>query len=509
MNRRKGKNLSVCGFLAACSFLWLAPTMSAEENHTRALVIREIKHDVSPPLRDLDSASPVETAHQHGLSLGMITPLISTTAVIDFDGVPAAIGNLYGPPDNNGAVGPTQYVQWVNAMIGIFDKTTGVLQKKLLGNAPWKGFGSQCFPNDTQGLIVQYDKLAGRWVLTHAGINGTAYAQCVAVSTSSDALGTYNLYAFQISTSVGGPSLLPLKIKLGVWPDAYYVGTDTHPAGALACALDRKSMLAGLAATAQCFVASTKVKGLLPSDLDGARLPPSGSPNYFFGLGPLALNMWSFHVDFTTPSNSTLSAPTRIMVASYQQACPGSGGFCIPQLDTPQTVNSNSDRLMYRAAYRNFGDHESIVLNHTVNPPTQAYGGIRWYEIRSPGTTPKIRQLGTYSPDSISRWMGSIAMDKVGNIALGYSASDVTIHPAIRYTGRTPKDALGTLEPEASIIEGGGSQQAVNHAWGTFTSLTIDPTDDCTFWYTNQYYKTDDETYWDTHIGAFKFLSCM
>jgi hypothetical protein len=195
-----------------------------------------------------------------------------------------------------------------------------------------------------------------------------------------------------------------------------------------------------------------------------------------------------------------------LAVASFSAAC--GGGSCIPQPNTRELLDSLADRLMYRLAYRHFADgHEALVVNHSVATGT-AKSGIRWYEIRSPNGTPTVYQQGTFSPDSTSRWMGSIAMDKTGNIAVGYSASSSSVHPSIRFTGRVPTDALGTLESEDTILGGCGSQLKNLNRWGDYSAITIDSTDDCTFFYTNEYLKTSGTFNWSTQIASFKFPSC-
>jgi hypothetical protein len=226
--------------------------------------------------------------------------------------------------------------------------------------------------------------------------------------------------------------------------------------GAKACAYDRAKMLIGAAATQVCFQLSSSFGGLLPSDLDGSIAPAAGVPNFFLNYGTNSLKLWKFHVDFTTPANSTFTGPTSIPVATFSPAC--GGGTCIPQPGTKQKLDSLADRLMYRLAYRKFADgHEALVVNHSVTAGASV--GIRWYEIRNPNGTPTVFQQSTFAPDATYRWMGSIAMDKQGNIAVGYSASSTTVNPSIRYTGRLVTDALNTMQAENSIIAGGGAQQ--------------------------------------------------
>ena len=218
------------------------------------------------------------------------------------------------------------------------------------------------------------------------------------MSTTSDATGTYNRYAFSFGTQ------FPDYPKLGVWPDAYYMTFNIFnsgtAAGAKLCALDRTAMLAGAAATIQCFQLGTGFGGVLPSDLDGATPPPPGAPNYLLNVGSNSLNEWQFHVDLTTPANTTLTGPLNIPVAAFKPACGRSA--CIPQPNTRTRLDSLGDRLMYRLAYRNFSDHESLVVNHSVkvsgNKSNQVTG-IRWYELRNPNGTPTGRQCPTMPKD--------------------------------------------------------------------------------------------------------------
>jgi hypothetical protein len=477
--------------------------------------------DVSPPLRELEqrierkgfrikpvrplpqtpNVSPEDPVQQTTVGL-----LVGTTAGLNFAGV----GNGdYGfvpnaaPPDTNGAVGATQYVQWVNESFAVFDKSTGALvHGPVAGNTLWSGFGGGCETNNDGDPIVQYDKAANRWVLTQFSVTTTPFLQCVAVSTTSDATGTYARYAFSQPNFNDYP-------KLGVWSDGYYISFNMFSGnrfvGGRACAFDRSAMLAGAAATQICFQLSNSFGGLLPSDLDGATAPPTGSPNFYLAFGSNSLDLWKFHADFVTPANSTFTGPTSIPVAAFAAGCSG-GGTCIPQAGTSQLLDSLADRLMYRLAYRNFGDHESLVVNHSVTAGSSV--GVRWYEVRSPNATPTVFQQGTYAPDSNFRWMGSIAMDKAGNIAVGYSVSSGSIKPAIRYTGRAPGDPLGTLQAENTIINGGGAQSGGLNRWGDYSAMTIDPVDDCTFFYTNEYLKADGSFNWSTQIASFKFPSC-
>lgn len=447
---------------------------------------------------------------------------LSTTDGLSFLGIGYGFPNFtvqYAPPDTNGAVGATQYVQWVNTYFAVFNKTTKALAPGFPkpGNAIWQGFdpnglGNRCATSNDGDPIVQYDKAANRWIMTQFSVSAAPYLQCVAVSQTNDATGVYNRYVFSYGTQFNDYP------KLGVWPDGYYItynmfNNGSTFAGAKACVFERDRMLTAgdTSARQACFQLSTSYGSLLPADLDGATPPPSGSPNYLVNFGSNSLRLWKFHVDWTTPTSSTLTGPATISVAPFVAACNG-GGACIPQPNTGQKLDSLGDRLMYRLAYRNFGDHESLVVNHSVgigpSKPKQITS-VRWYELRNPSGIPTVYQQGTLNTsDGIHRWMGSIAMDKQGNIALGYSASSSSVRPSIRYTGRLANDALHTMQTEKIIQAGGGSQSNLTR-WGDYSAMTVDPVDDCTFWYTNEYLQYSGRFNWSTWITSFKFPGCL
>jgi hypothetical protein len=508
-----------------------AGVLAAPPSSTGAVeVSAAVRHDVSPPLRNLRPSAPsaANLREQPLRSIGgrgtngpdgalqtTAGPTAAPTASPGFAGIGQGdygFTDAYAPPDTNGAVGATQFVQWVNVKFAVFSKSTGgLVYGPAAGNTLWSGFGGGCETNNNGDPIVQYDKVANRWIMTQFSVSTTPYLQCVAVSTTSDATGSYNRYAFSF-----GSTQFPDYPKLGVWPDGYYMSFNIFNngstwAGAKACALNRNAMLAGTTATMQCFQLSTSYGGLLPSDLDGTIAPPAGSPDFFLNYGNNSLNLWKFRVDWSNSANTTFVGPTSIPVASFSAAC--GGGTCIPQPSTTQKLDSLADRLMYRLAYRHFVDgHEALVVNHSVTAGTST--GIRWYELRNPSAstmslgTPVVYQLGTYAPDSSYRWMGSIAMDHVGDIAVGYSVSSSSVNPSIRYTGRVPTDTLGTLESEASIKAGSGSQLQTLSRWGDYSAMTVDPVDDCTFWYTNEYLKASGTFNWSTWITSFTFPGC-
>ncbi len=505
----------VCTAMLFCGFVLAQEPMQ---------VIKELKHDTSPPLRSLPAAVtnpallPLQLARpvfKPGIQRAapaqpdtalqtMHLPYVSANLGLNFDGLGQG---QYGfavtsaPPDTEGAVGATQYVQWVNTSFAVFDKTTGaLLMGPTAGNALWSGFGGGCQTNNDGDPIVTYDQLANRWVFTQFSVSTTPFLQCIAVSTTNDATGSYNRYAFTLPNFNDYP-------KMGVWRDGYYFAfnmfnsSGTTFFGADACAANRAAMLAGTAATMICFQQSSSVDSLLPSDMDGSILPTSGEPNFFMDFTTNALRMWKFHVDFTTPANSTFTGPTTLAVASFSQLC--GGGTCVPQPSTTNQLDSLGDRLMYRLAWRKFPDgHESLVVTHSIST------GIRWYEVQNPNGTPTVFQQGTFAPTSATRWMGSIAMDQVGDIALGYSESSSTVHPSVFITGRVPSDGAGSLETEMSIVSGTGSQTGGLTRWGDYSAMTVDPTDDCTFWYTQEYMKTNGTFNWNTRIASFKFPAC-
>jgi hypothetical protein len=441
------------------------------------------------------------------------TPGGGISTILNFDGL--GVGGGYtpnaAPPDTNGTVGATQYVQWVNEAFAVYNKTTGALLKgPINGNQLFTSLGPThpCAVNNDGDPVVQYDKVNNRWVMTQFSVTNGAtsgYYECIAVSTTSDATGTYNAYAFKEPGFNDYP-------KVGIGADAYYITynmfTGNTFTGARLCAYDKAKMIAGAVATEQCFQLTPTYGGVLPADVDGSIAPTAGAPEYFANFGSNSLNFWKYHVDFAAPASSTLTGPTTIGVAAFSEAC--AGGTCIPQLGTTQQLDSLGDRLMNRLAYRKFTDgHEAMVVNHSVNPGTGPAAGVRWYEIRLTNDAPGIYQQGTYAIGSDSRWMGSVAMDKVGNIGLAYSASSGSINPAIRFTSRAPGDALGTLAAESNIIAGTGSQLRTLNRWGDYSALTVDPVDDCTFWFTTEYLKTNGTFNWSTRIASFKLPTCQ
>ena len=420
----------------------------------------------------------------------------------NFPGMSMSAGGAGWPPDTNGDVGPEHYIQTVNTSIAIYDKDTGAELFRRTFNQFFQagGAASPCNSANYGDPVVVYDRLADRWIISDFAIPRPFY-ECIAVSKTGDPiLGGWYFYTVKISdTSVNDYP------KLGAWPDAYYFSfnmflNSSYWDGVQVWAFDRNDMLAGRAVDIVHFTlgAGTGYGSLMPSHLLSA--PPEGSPNYFASVAPPDdFQLWEFHVDWGTPANSTFTGPTNLDVADFAIAA------SVPQRDSSSLLDSLSFRPMMQLQYRKIGSVESLWLNHTV--ASQGVAAVRWYEVRDPGGTPNLFQQGTYQPDLDHRWMGSLAVDRDGNMALGYSVSNSDMYPAIRYVGRLAGEPPGVLnQAEAPLIEGTGSQTTYTR-WGDYSAMSVDPVDDCTFWYTQEYYMTTGIN-WQTRIGSLKFPTC-
>jgi len=449
--------------------------------------------------------------------------------------MPAAIHNFPGqglttskatvtgdPPDTNGAVGSHHFVQVVNGGVQVWDKSGNVVQASKLLNALWTGYtgtnaGNSCAKNNDGDPVVVYDQLADRWFITQFSLpnsnkNAGPSFQCVALSKTGDPTGAYWLYDFSYAAGLNDYG------KFSVWPDGYYATFNLFGTSYLAgdlCVYDRVSMLAGSPATQQCFQ-DANAYGVQPGNLDGPIAPPVGEPGYFAMLDSDTngnftnnLDLWTLHVDWATPANSKLNGPTLIPVTAFTPTCGGGNGSgtCVPQGSSTTQLDSLDDRLMFRLSYRNYGTYESLVVNHSVL--AGSVGGIRWYEIRSPAKAPVMYQQGTYAPaDSTWRWMGSIAKDQAEDMVLGYSMSSTAKDPFIGWTGRLATDTLGTMGQGESTLDSGSSTESGASRWGDYSNMTVDPIDDCTFWYTQELYNSSGTHTWDTFIASVKFPNC-
>jgi hypothetical protein len=542
------RKFTLFAFIVSLFLVVMASYGIAAPGPLKPRVIGQDKNDVSPPMRQVKPVPPKAAAadrpaklvpmkqiHEFKTRPGALKspapvfdPVIQNRPVVpsmpsplvSFEGV----SNIYGylPPDTNGDVGPNHYIQWVNVSFAIWDKSGALLYGPADGDTLWQGFGGACEGNNHGDPIVLYDHLADRWFMSQFALpnfpNGPFY-QCIAVSATGDPLGSWYRYQYSFTKMNDYP-------KFGVWQDGYYMSINQFNAGignwggAGVAAFERDKMLAGQPAGMiyfDLYGVNPNYGGLLPADLDGPA-PPAGAPNVFtqfdddaWGSPTDRLAVWEFHVDWATPANSTFGLSgnpnSSLNTASFDSDLCGYARNCIPQ-PGGSALDAISDRLMYRLQYRNFGDHQAMVVNHTVDAGAN-HAGVRWYELRNTGAGWAIYQQGTYAPDADHRWMGSAAMDAAGNIAVGYSVSSGSTYPSIRYAGRLVSDPLDSLaQGETTLIAGGGVQQHSSGRWGDYSMMAVDPTDDCTFWYTQEYYAVSGVAPWQTRIGSFKFPNC-
>ena len=423
--------------------------------------------------------------NEYNASRGILGPIINHNG----------IGNVNGvvPPDTEGDVGPDHYFQMINLSFAIWDKGGNLLYGPVDNSTLWSGFIGPWTGTNDGDPIVLYDELADRWMASQFAINtsNNTYWQLVAVSETGDPLGAYYRYAFQLPAFNDYP-------KLGVWPDAYYAtfnmfGGYTRVGVA---AFERDSMLVGAPARMVYYNQAGGTFSMLPADFDGP--PPSaGTPCFFAHLRTFSsgnLEIYEFDTDWSDPANSSFTLSITLSPAAFNPNING-----ISQPGTSSKLDALNMMLMFRLQYRNFGTHEVLLTNHTVNAGGRA--GVRWYEVRRETGDWYIYQEGTYSPDTENRWMASIAMNGNGDIALGYNISSASTFPSIFYTGRRANDPPGTLNlPEIEVIGGTYSQTWISR-WGDYSCMSVDPSDDSTFWFTAEYLKNN----WKTRIIAFDF----
>lgn len=413
------------------------------------------------------------------------------------------------PPDTHGDVGPNHYIQAVNTSIGVFDKSSGARLAAFTFDAFFQANGATdaCATLNYGDPIVLYDQVSGRWIITDFAFagNGTTppYYECIAVSKTADPVsGGWWLY-----TVVADTQSLNDYPKLGIWNDGIYMSANMFRrgqtySGTKVWALNRDDLISGAALRSVAFTIGTSYFSLLPANAKGT-LPPAGTPGYFmsdYGSNT-SMKLWKFHVDWVNPSSSTFTGPTSFAVASFTR--PSSR---VPQLNSSETLDTLGDRLMTWLQYRNINGTESLWVSRTV--VSGSTFGVRWMEVRGMSGTPSVYQQGTYAPDSNYRWMPSLAVNSNGDMAIGYSVSSASMYPAIRYAGRLATDPLGTLgQTETTLIAGTGSQSGGYNRWGDYSSMSVDPVDDCTFWFTTEYYVTTGNN-WQTRIGSFKLADC-
>jgi len=435
------------------------------------------------------------------------------------------------PPDTTMAVGDSQIVQWVNVSYTVCSKTAPyTCGPAIEGNTLWSGLSGSplCKTQNDGDIIAQWDVAAHRWVLTQ-NVFASPYAVCIAISTTSDANGSYYIYQFPVPGNG-----FPDYPKWGIWPSNYGQAVNNFgPTGASfqgpqVCVYNRNKLLRGDPSAEQiCHQYTNTEDSLLPADLDSTTAPPAGEDQFFIGsLGDVDnahLSLYSAHINnpsdwskgatFTGDGNSQL-----LPIALFNPACGAYGGACVPQEGIPDLVDSLGGRLMYRFAYYNDGTTQHWLTNFDV-AASGGQNGVRWFETTAPNsrirvTGMRVHQQGTYAPNGNWRWMGSVAMDKVGDILVGYSEScgdtcpnGTAMYPSIFLAGRLATDPLGKLEKEVQVVGGTGSQPQTANRWGDYSSMRIDR-DGCTFWYTTEYYKVTQTFDWSTQVASAKFANC-
>ncbi len=505
-------------FTAIFSFILIADDVIPQDvKYYPKKVVKAKYFDKTPPLREMKLIEPGE--RDRSWKDGIIK---NESMEMDFDktdGVPIdppgaqdyfgnvptrgpissfeGVGNVNSvyPPDTEGDVGTDHYFQMINLSFAIYTKEGEKIYGPADNSTLWQGFIGPWTGTNDGDPVVLYDEQADRWIATQFAIhtsNGT-YWELVAVSQTGDPTGEYYRYAFQMDYFNDYP-------KFGVWPDGYYSSYHMFYGGFLGAAFavfERNKMLEG-DSTAQMvyFGEYGNMFGVLPADLDGQE-PPEDSPNYVMDIdhGAQQINLYSVSVDWDTPANSTFELETSLTPTPFSSNVDG-----IPQPNTGTRLDDLASMLMYRLQYRNFDTYETLLTNHTIRFSGRA--AVRWYELRKEDGTWSIYQEGTYSPDYHGRWMGSIAMNGKGQIALGYSVSSSEIYPSIRYTGRSSDAPLGEMNyDEVEVVEGQGSQSGISR-WGDYSCMSVDPSDDSTFWFTQEYKKSVN---WGTWIVSFDF----
>ena len=437
-------------------------------------------------------------------------------------------GGGRGGIDISLAVGPDHIFEILDGNMAVFtkkgkkyDSTGKLLYGPVPNNTVFAGFGERCGGSNNADSVVRYDQLADRWlivvpVFTRPPDNPQGpYAMCYAVSATADPLGRYYRYEFQ-------RSLFPDYPRPAVWPDGYYNPTSTSDnllpevvTQKHDCIADREKMLKGQPAPEQCVIIDGGVF-MLNADLDGKRPPPKGSPNIMMSTGGTQLMkifeddgiyFYKVHVDWSDASKTTVSAPQKVAVAPYHYLCDGQLSNCVSQPATDRRLDSQGDKLIQRLVYRNFGGHESILAEHSV--ATAAHGGgVRWYEFRlNKQRDPVLYQQGTYAPGGFYRWLGSMAMDRKGDIGIGYSFGGDPNYPGQRFAARMANDPKGQLTFHESVLAEGRASQTGSLRWEDYTNIIVDPSDDCTFWFVGNYLKSSAASS-TTRIGSFVLRGC-
>jgi hypothetical protein len=522
--------------------------------------------DVSKPLRELAKAAPSGRAKggeirpergpvvaDRGYSRdGAVQTKVGSAAIpspiANFEGLSNQdnfdiFGFRVNPPDPNGEIGPNHYVEMVNLVFAVYDRAGNRLLGPVDTGTLWAGFAVPDCTDPSGDPIVLYDQFADRWLLSQFTTSGLfdpskPFWNCVAVSTTPDPTGSYFRYAFETENF----QFFPDYPKYGVWTDSYVITTrefgPTVEYGIGVYGLEKNKMLLGQPARSVSFfldgndstILPLVGDGLLPPDIDGKQKPKTDSAislvgtqddGATYGATFDALNIWDLRVKWRSQPQASLVLAAQLATAPFDSIFPCAPGSrdCLPEpgITNPDQyidILSYRQRPTWRLAYRNFKTYESLVTNQSVEA-LPGVAGARWYEIRRTGGVYSLYQQGTYAPgDGVHRWMGSVAQDKKGDMALGFSVVNGTdVFPGIRYTGRLVGDPLGEMtQGEGEIIAGTGVQTTTNSRWGDYTAMTVDPLDDCTFWYVNEYYTLEGQESstagWQTRIASFKLPGC-
>jgi hypothetical protein len=527
--------------------------------HLVAKVTKAAAFDVSRPLRELAKSAAPATFRglppERGPTLANVghTTDGALQRTLPAPSIPGTLANFEGlsnqdnfntfgfrvnPPDPNGEVGPNHYVEMINLVFGVYNKAGTLLLGPVDTGTLWNGFAVPDCTDPSGDPVVLYDQFSDRWILTQFTTAGPEYYNCIAVSTTGDPTGSYYRYAF--STGLNFPDYP----KYGNWTDSYVITTrefgPTVEYGIGVYALEKNKMLVGdpTARDVSFFIDGNDPDllplvgdGLLPADVDGKQKPKTdsaiplvGTQDDGGGYGATfdALNIWDLTVKWRSTPLASLALKTQLPTAPFDSIfpCAPTARDCLPQpgiTDPNQYLDilSYRQRPTFRLAFRNFKTYETMVTNQSVEA-APGVAGVRWYEIRRTGSTYSLYQQGTFAPgDGVHRWMGSIAMDKKGGMGLGYSVVNGTsVYPGIRYTGRLAGDTLGDMTlGEGTVINGTGVQRTTNSRWGDYTDMTVDPVDDCTFWYVNEYYTLEGQLSstagWQTRIASFKLPGCQ